>query len=85
MLGQLFLFLWTTGKVSTESRPMDVVTLDEVQEMTLDQIDKVRARTGDSVIALTLMLSTANMPDADNNYWYRLGTQETWMTRCPHC
>lgn len=81
----LFLFLWTTGRVSTESRPMDVVTLDEVQEMALDQIDKVRARTGDSEIAYTLMLSTANMPDLDINFWYQYGTQEVWMTRCPHC
>lgn len=81
----LFLFLWTTGRVSTESRPMDVVTLDEVQEMELDQIDKVRARTGDSEIAYTLMLSTANMPDLDINFWYQQGTQEAWKSRCPHC
>lgn len=81
----LFLFLWTSGRVSTESRPMDVVTLDEVQEMQLDQIDKVRARTGDSEIAFTLMLSTANMPDLDINFWYQHGTQEVWKTRCPHC
>jgi len=81
----LFLFLWTTGRVSTESRPMDVVTLDEVQEMTLDQIDKVRARTGDSDIAFTLMLSTANMPDLDINFWFKLGDQRVWMSRCPHC
>ena len=81
----LFLFLWTTGKVSTESRPMDVVTLDEVQEMDLDQIDKVRARTGDSDVAFTLLLSTANMPDMDINFWYQQGTQEVWQTECPHC
>lgn len=81
----LFLFLWTSGRVSTESRPMDVVTLDEVQEMELDQIDKVRARTGDSDISYTLMLSTANMPDLDINFWFQQGTQEVWMTRCPHC
>lgn len=81
----LLLFLWTTGKVTTESVPMDVVTLDEQQEMTLDQIDKVRARTGDSDIAYTMMLSTANMPDLDINFWYQLGTQEVWHTECPHC
>lgn len=81
----LFLFLWTSGKVSTESRPMDVVTLDEVQEMPLDQIDKVRARTGDSDVQFTLLLSTANMPDLDINFWYQLGSQEEWHTECPHC
>lgn len=81
----ILMFLWTSGKVSTESRPMDIVTLDEVQEMTLDQIDRVRARTGDSDIQLTLLLSTANLPDMDINNWYRQGTQEVWNTECPHC
>lgn len=81
----ILLFLWTSGKVTTESRPMDVVTLDEVQEMTLDQIDKVLNRLGDSHIDMALFLSTANMPDLDINYWYQLGTQEEWHTECPHC
>lgn len=81
----IFLFLWTSGRVSTESRPMDIVTLDEVQEMDLAEIDKVRARTGDSDIAFTLLLSTANMPEMDINFWYLMGTQEVWHTRCPHC
>lgn len=81
----IFLFLWTTGRVTTESRPMDVVTLDEVQEMDLDAIDKVRARTGDSHIAFTLLLSTANMPDMDINFWYLQGNQEVWHTECDAC
>lgn len=81
----IFLFLWTTGRVSTESRPMDVVTLDEVQEMDLDAIDKVRARTGDSSIAFTLLLSTANMPDMDINFWYQQGDQRVWHTACESC
>jgi hypothetical protein len=81
----LLLFLWTTGKVTTESIPMDIVTLDEVQEMTLDQIDKVRARTGDSDIQFSLMLSTANIEGRDIHFWYLEGTQEVWHTECPHC
>jgi hypothetical protein len=81
----IFLFLWTSGRVSTESRPMDVVTLDEVQEMDLADIDKVRNRTGDSDVAFTLMLSTANMPEMDINFWYLHGTQEIWHTRCGSC
>jgi hypothetical protein len=81
----LLMFLWTSGKVSTESRPMDIVSLDEVQGMTMEQIDKVKARTGDSLIQFTLLLSTANMPDLDINAWYQLGSQEVWHTLCPHC
>lgn len=81
----LLLFLWTTGKVTTESIPMDVVTLDECQEMTLEQIDKVRARTGDSDVQFTMMLSTANIDEQDINFWYRRGNQQVWHTRCEHC
>ena len=81
----LLMFLWTSGKVSTESRPMDVVSLDEVQEMSLGQIEKVFARMGDSHIRFALLLSTANMPDLDINFWYQMGTQEVWHTRCEAC
>lgn len=81
----LLLFLWTSGKVTTESVPLDIVTLDEVQEMPLDQIDKVRARTGDSDIQFTLLLSTANMPDLDINFWYQQGNQQVWHTECKSC
>lgn len=81
----IFLFLWTTGKVTTESRPMDVVTLDEVQEMNLDHIDKVMARMGDSDLRFSLLLSTANMPDMDINFWYQQGNQEVWHTECESC
>ena len=81
----LLLFLWTSGKVTTESVPMDVVSMDEVQEMTLEQIDKVRARTGDSEIQFTLLLSTANMPELDINYWYLEGNQQVWHTECKSC
>ncbi len=81
----LLMFLWTSGKGSTESRPMDIVSLDELQNMLLVDIEKVIARVGDSDVQFKLMLSTANMPDADINYWYKLGTQEVWHTRCLTC
>lgn len=81
----LLLFMWTSGRSSTESRPCDVVSLDEVQNMSLAEIDKVRARMGDSEVRFTLLLSTANMPEADINEWYLRGTQEVWHTRCAHC
>ena len=80
-----FLFLWVTGRVSTESRPMDAVTLDEVQEMTLEQIDKTRERMSASDIRFSLMLSTANWPEADINFWFLRGTQNIWHTECPRC
>jgi len=81
----IFLFLWTSGRVSTESRPMDILSLDEVQGMSLEQIDKVRERLSGSTMKYMLMLSTANLPDLDINFWYLGGTQEVWHTECPSC
>lgn len=80
-----FLFLWTSGKVTTESRPMDCVSLDEVQQISLEQIDKVYERMSASRIRYRLMLSTANVPESDIDHWFRQGTQNCWHTECPHC
>ena len=80
-----FLFLWTSGGVTTESRPMDILSLDEVQGMTLEQIDKVYERMSASRIRYRLMLSTANVPDGDIDFWYKQGTQNAFHTECPHC
>lgn len=80
-----FLFLWTSGATVTESRPMDVVSFDEVQEMTLEQIDRTRERLSASTFRFVMMLSTANWPDLDIDYWFKLGTRERWHTECAAC
>ncbi|MBU1515182.1 MAG: phage terminase large subunit family protein [Alphaproteobacteria bacterium] len=78
-------FLWTSGKATTESYPMDVVSFDEVQEMLVSDMEKVRERLSASRIKLTLMGSTANWPDADIDYWYQRGSQHRFHTTCPTC
>lgn len=83
--GSIFHFLWTSGKASTESNPMDVVSFDEVQEMAIADMEKTRERMSASRIRYTLMGSTANWPDADIHWWYKKGTQHQFHTRCPHC
>lgn len=80
-----FHFLWTSGKTSTESFPMDVISFDEVQEMAIADMEKTRERLSASSIRYTLMGSTANWPDADIHWWYKRGTQHQFHTRCPHC
>jgi|GEM_PF-905052 len=86
MLGHSrFHFLWTTGKVSTESNPMDVVSFDEVQEMTISDMEKTRERMSASKLRYTLMGSTANWPDMDIHWWYKKGTQHQFHTQCHHC
>ncbi len=80
-----FHFLWTSGKATTESNPMDVVSFDEVQEMLIADMEKTRERMSASRLRYTLMGSTANWPDADIHWWYKRGTQHQFHTRCPHC
>jgi hypothetical protein len=81
----LFIFTWTSGRATTESIPMDVLSYDEVQEMTLEQIEKTQERISASTIRFSLMGSTANWPDADIDFWYKKGTRHQFHTRCPTC
>lgn len=81
----LFVFSWTSGRATTESVPMDILSFDEVQEMTLEQMEKTVERLSASAIRFTLMGSTANWPDADIHHWYKRGSQCQFHTRCPTC
>lgn len=81
----LFVFSWTSGRSSTESVPMDVVSYDEVQEMTLAQMEKTQERLSGSELRFSLMGSTANWPDSDIHHWYKRGTQHQFHTECPTC
>lgn len=81
----LFIFSWTSGRATTESVPMDVLSFDEVQEMTLEQIEKTYERLSASSVRFMLMGSTANWPDADIHHWYKRGSQYQFYTECPDC
>ena len=78
-------FMWTSGKAMTESIPLDVLSFDEVQEMTIEAMEKTRERLSASKVRYTIMGSTANWPDADINYWYKQGNQYRFHTKCPSC
>lgn len=78
-------FMWTSGKAMTESIPLDVLSFDEVQEMTIESMEKTRERLSASRIRFTIMGSTANWPDADINFWYKKGNQYRFFTLCPVC
>ena len=81
----LFIFSWTSGRATTESIPMDVLSFDEVQEMTLEQIEKTYERVSASSIRFMLMGSTANWPDSDIDFWYKKGTRHKFHSKCPTC
>lgn len=80
-----FLFLWTSGASMTESFPADVVSFDEVQNMTPGDISKVQERLSASRIRFTLLLSTPKWPDSDIDFWYQKGTQHQFFSRCGGC
>lgn len=80
-----FYFLWTSGKGATESVPLDIVSLDEVQEMRIADMEKVSERKSASRIKYTLAGSTANWPKKDIHHLYTQGTQHQFHTECPCC
>lgn len=79
------LFLWTSGKAMTESMPMDYLSFDEVQEMSIESMEKTAERLSASNIKLKIMGSTANFADSDIHYWYKRGTQHQFHTACRAC
>lgn len=81
----LFHFLWTSGRATTESNPMDAVCFDEVQEMTVSAIEKVFERMSGSTIKFALLGSTANNWGGDIHFFYERGNQLRFHTRCPEC
>lgn len=81
----MFVFSWTSGRATTESIPMDILSYDEVQEMTLEQMEKTQERLSASDVRFTLMGSTANWPDADIHHWYKRGSQYRFHSECPTC
>lgn len=81
----LFIFSWTSGRATTESIPMDMLSFDEVQEMTIAQIEKTQERLSASELRFALMGSTANFPESDIHHWYLLGSQHQFYSRCPTC
>lgn len=80
-----FYFLWTSGKGATESVPLDLLALDEVQEMQVGDMEKVQERLSASRIKFTLAGSTANWPDKDIHHLYKQGTMHQFWTLCPSC
>ena len=81
----MFVFSWTSGRATTESIPMDILSFDEVQEMTLEQMEKTQERLSASPVRFTLMGSTANWPDSDIHHWYKRGSQHRFHTVCETC
>lgn len=83
-IGSVFRFLWTSAQPGgvTESFPGDGLFLDEVQGMTLEQIDRVYERLSASRVRWRFLLSTPLFPDLDVNAFYRIGDQRQYHSDC---
>jgi hypothetical protein len=75
-------FTHTTGRVSTESMPLDALAFDEVQEMSLADMQKAAERVAASPLGTILRISTANFPGADIHFFYELSDQREFHTSC---
>lgn len=79
------LFGWVSSATATESRQMDAEIVDEVQQISLEELDRIYERMSASRIRFRFMLSTANMPDADIARWWGLGSMKSWFSYCAAC
>jgi hypothetical protein len=79
------LFNWTSSAIGTESRPMDGIGYDEVQGMSLSDIDRVMERTSASRIRFRVLISTANLPESDIAAWWERGTRNCYHSFCKSC
>lgn len=91
------LFLWTSGSAATESFPLGAIVADEVQNMLVDDIERIRERMSASDVRFFFACSTAKWPGADIDFLFQKGDQRRFHTRCacpggvlldetfPHC
>jgi Phage terminase large subunit (GpA) len=75
-------FTYMGGVVTTESLPLDALVFDEVQQMSLAEIETAEQRLAASELGLILRVSTANFEDADIDYYWRRSDQREFVTRC---
>jgi hypothetical protein len=75
-------FTYIGGLVTTESLPLDALVFDEVQQMSLAEIETAEQRLAASELGLILRVSTANFEDADIDYYWRRSDQREFVTHC---
>lgn len=75
-------FTYMGGKVSTESLPLDGLIFDEVQVMSVKEMETTLERIAASPLNLVLRLSTANFEGADIHSFYQKSDQRAWYTKC---
>jgi hypothetical protein len=75
-------YSYLEGIVTTESKPLDALVFDEVQQMSTKTIEQTEERVSASELKAILRVSTANFPGADINFYYEQSDQREFHTRC---
>lgn len=82
ILSSIVYFLYLYGSVTTESKPLDALIFDEVQEMTPADVEKACVRIDASPLKFVGKVSTANFEGDDIDYFYQRSDQREMHTRC---
>lgn len=75
-------FTHLAGRITTEAMPLDALIFDEVQEMSLTDIEKAEERLSASALQTILRLSTATLPGTTIDFFYSDSDQREFHTRC---
>jgi len=73
------------SRAGLKSVPVGLIILDEIEEMTQDNIPLVFERTSGQLEKQTWGISTPSIDDHGINKRFKTSTQEHFMFRCPHC
>jgi len=82
LAGSVIFFLYTEGRISTESKPLDILIFDEVQEMAAADVQKADQRIKASDLKAKFRVSTANFEGEDIHAHFLRSDQREWHTTC---
>ena len=82
ILDSIVYFSYLQGVVTTEGKPLDALGFDEVQKMSLADIERTSERVSASQIKAQMHVSTAYFEESDIHALYLKSDQREFHTRC---
>jgi hypothetical protein len=82
LLQSVIYFTYVGGLVTTEAMPLDGLVFDEVQGMSLLDIERAEERMSASPLRAVLRVSTPTFPASDIHHFYLGSDQREFHTRC---
>ncbi len=75
----------SNSRSGLKSIPVSLLVLDELDEMTQENIPLAAERLSGQIERHQIMISTPTIPDYGINYYYNSTTQEHFNFKCPSC